>query len=121
MATAEAAAIRKDIGNLLLYTPVVHPQEFDVAIAYLVRRLDEGASDENFMSAVFDLNSDEALFDRERQRFLNSLHIMPTEVPAPHRVQDRTQDRKSTRLNSSHVAISYAVFCLKKTKTDNRR
>src|SRR5437870_10435964 len=26
-------------------------------------------------------------------------------------------DRKSTRLNSSHVAISYAVFCLKKKKT----
>src|SRR5690625_5890157 len=29
------------------------------------------------------------------------------------------QDRKSTRLNSSHVAISYAVFCLKKKKTEN--
>src|SRR5690625_428948 len=28
-----------------------------------------------------------------------------------------TQDRKSTRLNSSHVATSYAVFCLKKKKT----
>src|SRR5690625_4898773 len=27
-----------------------------------------------------------------------------------------TADRKSTRLNSSHVAISYAVFCLKKKK-----
>src|SRR5207253_6208505 len=27
---------------------------------------------------------------------------------------DKTRDRKSTRLNSSHVAISYAVFCLKK-------
>src|SRR5439155_6535501 len=27
------------------------------------------------------------------------------------------RDRKSTRLNSSHVAISYAVFCLKKKKT----
>src|SRR5690625_5593318 len=27
------------------------------------------------------------------------------------------KDRKSTRLNSSHVAISYAVFCLKKKKT----
>src|SRR5690554_7507827 len=27
------------------------------------------------------------------------------------------KDRKSTRLNSSHVRISYAVFCLKKTKT----
>src|SRR3989442_3112088 len=28
----------------------------------------------------------------------------------------RRQDRKSTRLNSSHVRISYAVFCLKKKK-----
>src|SRR5437870_9130811 len=30
--------------------------------------------------------------------------------------QRRDVDRKSTRLNSSHVAISYAVFCLKKKK-----
>src|SRR3712207_8671106 len=29
-------------------------------------------------------------------------------------------DRKSTRLNSSHANISYAVFCLKKKKTDRR-
>src|SRR5256886_13666778 len=31
------------------------------------------------------------------------------------------RDRKSTRLNSSHSQISYAVFCLKKKKTDNVR
>src|SRR5699024_10448379 len=30
------------------------------------------------------------------------------------RVQGSLKDRKSTRLNSSHVSISYAVFCLKK-------
>src|SRR3712207_8663879 len=30
---------------------------------------------------------------------------------------DRPSDRKSTRLNSSHANISYAVFCLKKKKT----
>src|SRR5690625_7305047 len=29
-------------------------------------------------------------------------------------IDNRSRDRKSTRLNSSHVAISYAVFCLKK-------
>src|SRR5437773_6556659 len=29
---------------------------------------------------------------------------------------DRAGDRKSTRLNSSHITISYAVFCLKKKK-----
>src|SRR5437867_5914597 len=32
---------------------------------------------------------------------------------------DRSQDRKSTRLNSSHRTISYAVFCLKKKKKTN--
>src|SRR5207244_9933607 len=36
-------------------------------------------------------------------------------VKAP--LQDDVEDRKSTRLNSSHQIISYAVFCLKKKKT----
>src|SRR3712207_8384590 len=34
-------------------------------------------------------------------------------------VAARDEDRKSTRLNSSHANISYAVFCLKKKKTEN--
>src|SRR2546426_4928071 len=33
-----------------------------------------------------------------------------------HRDHPRRRDRKSTRLNSSHLVISYAVFCLKKKK-----
>ncbi|UFU02910.1 bifunctional proline dehydrogenase/L-glutamate gamma-semialdehyde dehydrogenase [Ruania suaedae] len=90
MATAQAAAVRADVGQLLLYTPVVHPREFDVAIAYLVRRLEEGASPENFMSAVFDLDTPD-LFEREKQRFLDSIATIPTEVPQPHRNQDRSQ------------------------------
>src|SRR5256885_11888310 len=54
----------------------------------------------------------------------------PSDVPATVRAQEpeariattanksrgREQDRKSTRLNSSHLVISYAVFCLKKKK-----
>src|SRR5436853_3066263 len=32
----------------------------------------------------------------------------------------RERDRKSTRLNSSHLGISYAVFCLKKKKTKRK-
>src|SRR2546422_7094662 len=35
------------------------------------------------------------------------------------RGRDRRPDRKSTRLNSSHGYISYAVFCLKKKKNEN--
>src|SRR5207253_6437584 len=40
-------------------------------------------------------------------KYYSRIHGLPPTVP----------DRKSTRLNSSHVAISYAVFCLKKKKT----
>src|SRR3712207_7112144 len=36
--------------------------------------------------------------------------------PEPARRMPRNRDRKSTRLNSSHANISYAVFCLKKKK-----
>src|SRR5437773_11808133 len=38
-----------------------------------------------------------------------------------HRKARRIRDRKSTRLNSSHITISYAVFCLKKKKITKRQ
>src|SRR3989442_8201650 len=54
-------------------------------------------------------------------------HIAGT-LPRPHQLgtiaepiaDHLVQDRKSTRLNSSHVRISYAVFCLKKKKKQDR-
>ncbi|HEY9498125.1 MAG TPA: bifunctional proline dehydrogenase/L-glutamate gamma-semialdehyde dehydrogenase, partial [Terrimesophilobacter sp.] len=89
MAEGQADAVRQDVGGLLLYTPVVLPQEFDVAIGYLIRRLEENASQENFMSAVFELVDNEELFNRERDRFLASLADVDTAVPAPNRQQSR--------------------------------
>lgn len=90
MAQGQAEAVREDVGSLLLYTPVVHPAEFDVAIAYLIRRLEEGASQDNFMSAVFELSENESLFEREKQRFLASLARLDEEVPPPNRRQNRS-------------------------------
>lgn len=90
MAQGQAEAVKKDVGSLLLYTPVVHPAEFDVAIAYLIRRLEEGASQDNFMSAVFELSENEALFEREKQRFLASLAELDDQVPPANRRQDRS-------------------------------
>ncbi len=89
MAQAQAEVVRRTTGGLLLYTPVVHPKEFDVAIAYLIRRLEEGASSDNFMSAVFELDNPE-FFAREEARFRASLADLDATVPAPNRVQDRT-------------------------------
>src|SRR5437660_1917061 len=40
--------------------------------------------------------------------------VQPDDLTAASAAHPGSADRKSTRLNSSHVAISYAVFCLKK-------
>src|SRR2546422_11256947 len=49
-----------------------------------------------------------------------SSHVLrrPASNARPRRSGLRLQDRKSTRLNSSHGYISYAVFCLKKKKQE---
>src|SRR5471030_3367283 len=41
-------------------------------------------------------------------------------IRTPFWMSQQDVDRKSTRLNSSHLGISYAVFCLKKKKTPKR-
>ena len=92
MAQAQVHAVAREVGPVLLYVPVVRPDEFDVAISYLVRRLEENASSENFLSAALDLGADPALFERERDRFLDSLDrsTEPGLATGPRRTQDRT-------------------------------
>lgn len=92
MAPDQADAVRETVGNLILYTPVVHPREFDAAVGYLVRRLDENASPENFMSAVFDLHASEEIFHREEARFRASLAALTAKAPPLHRVQNRNTE-----------------------------
>ncbi|CAH0223286.1 proline dehydrogenase family protein [Microbacterium sp. Bi121] len=73
MAQGQVQAVSREVGHVLLYVPVVKPEEFDVAISYLVRRLEENAEQDNFLSAAFHLHDDESLFARERDRFLGAL------------------------------------------------
>src|SRR5688572_31491604 len=57
----------------------------------------------------------EAVMPGERLQH-REVEVVPA-VPAPDRRNHFYLDRKSTRLNSSHSQISYAVFCLKKKKS----
>src|SRR5690242_21465191 len=43
------------------------------------------------------------------------------QTPSPYLHSPERRDRKSTRLNSSHMSISYAVFCLKKKKKNKKK
>src|SRR5690349_24240290 len=53
---------------------------------------------------------------RSMAAFVEHLERIVREPASATELADAKQDRKSTRLNSSHVEISYAVFCLKKKK-----
>ncbi|MDR7384039.1 proline dehydrogenase family protein [Promicromonospora iranensis] len=92
MAPTEAAAVRdevaKDHGRVVLYTPVVRDEDFDVAISYLVRRLEENATEQNFLHAAFapatpDSHSG-APMDRQEAAFRASVthgvHYSPDDV-----------------------------------------
>src|SRR5690625_5990062 len=58
-----------------------------------------------------------AVFTRNR---VVAAPVKVTEAALKDGNPNELKDRKSTRLNSSHVAISYAVFCLKKKKDNSQ-
>jgi RHH-type transcriptional regulator, proline utilization regulon repressor / proline dehydrogenase / delta 1-pyrroline-5-carboxylate dehydrogenase len=68
MAPAVARAVLAATGRVVLYTPVVAPSDFDHALAYLFRRLEENAGGDNFLGSYAHLG-DDAVFARERARF----------------------------------------------------
>src|SRR3712207_8323627 len=57
---------------------------------------------------------------RDPRRLANCHRLEQVLVPIIDQIRGEQPDRKSTRLNSSHANISYAVFCLKK-KNQNRK
>ncbi|TDP78219.1 L-proline dehydrogenase [Brachybacterium sp. AG952] len=105
MAPGQQAVVREATGTMRLYVPIVHPRHFDVAVSYLVRRLEENASSENFLSAAFDLDSSEELFAREQDRFTRALDLARSEdAPDTHRVQDRAAET-GARLELGSLAL----------------
>jgi RHH-type proline utilization regulon transcriptional repressor/proline dehydrogenase/delta 1-pyrroline-5-carboxylate dehydrogenase len=82
MANAEALAIVKKTGSVLLYTPVTKHDDFPAAVAYLVRRLDENTSIENYLRASFDMQIGNERFVEQKERFLLSIstrHALSTQ------------------------------------------
>lgn len=69
MATNVVRAVAADVGRVRLYTPVVAPAEFDVALAYLVRRLEEVANPHNFLSRLGTLGTNADHWRREEGVF----------------------------------------------------
>ena len=90
MAPAQAEAVRRRAGRLLLYAPVVAHDDFEAAIAYLVRRLDENAAPENFLHDLFALDVGSPEWERQRARFEAAVAGRHALDDRPRRDQDRS-------------------------------
>ncbi|MDO5727238.1 MAG: bifunctional proline dehydrogenase/L-glutamate gamma-semialdehyde dehydrogenase, partial [Bowdeniella nasicola] len=91
MSPSQARAVRDRVGTVLLYTPVVAPEDFDVAVSYLVRRLEENAQSQNFLRALFADEHDEsgAGLEDQEDRFRRAISNMTTVAASPRRTTER--------------------------------
>lgn len=101
-----ADSIRKVVGKLaggiLLYCPVASKEDFQNAVAYLIRRLDENTGSENFLRHSWGLKAGTAAFKEQAERFRNSV-LEKDHVSA---ISRKKQDRASEKVSS--VPLSFA-------------
>ncbi|QNE90232.1 bifunctional proline dehydrogenase/L-glutamate gamma-semialdehyde dehydrogenase [Corynebacterium incognita] len=101
MSPAQQQAVHDVFGRQILYTPVVHMDDFDVAVSYLVRRLEENSASQNFLYALFapDEPGEDQLTpiqDQER-RFREAVENRWDTFSGAKRTQDRNAEVGSGR------------------------
>ncbi|AKK09831.1 bifunctional proline dehydrogenase/L-glutamate gamma-semialdehyde dehydrogenase [Corynebacterium testudinoris] len=87
MSPEQSRLVREAIGRMILYTPVVHAEDFDVAVSYLVRRLEENAEEQNFLHSLFAPGT--TPMDRQEEAFKRAVEDRWEVSDRPRRSQDR--------------------------------
>lgn len=76
-------------GDMLLYCPAATDEEFQNAVAYLVRRLDENTSQENFLRHAFEMKPDSKEWHKQASLFSSACFSANSLSLSPRRVQNR--------------------------------
>ncbi len=98
MANHQAAAVQDAANGLLLYAPIVSKDDFHSAIAYLVRRLDENTSEENFLHDLFGLSVGSANWEKQKNWFLDAVRRAEAVKVGPNRGQNRATEQREPPL-----------------------
>lgn len=92
MANHQARAVRDAVNGMLLYAPVVRKEDFHSAIAYLVRRLDENTSEENFLHDLFGMEVGGQAWGTQKEMFLAACRRRNDISALPNRNQNRAEE-----------------------------
>lgn len=93
-------AVQKITGEILLYCPVAKKEDFQHAIAYLIRRLDENTGEENFLRHLFGLKPGTDPWEEQASFFSESCDLIETLSDHPRQAQDRSKPLKKLELFS---------------------
>ena len=98
MAVAEAEALARVAGGVLLYAPVVRRDDFESAVAYLVRRFDENTAPENFLAHLAELEPGSPTWEDQRLRFRRAVadRHQPGGAPRRHATLGRSLASRPT-------------------------
>ncbi len=86
MAPTLAKVVARRAGGVLLYAPVVGRDDFESAVAYLVRRFDENTAPENFLAHLSSLTPSSPAWEEQRRRFEGSVSARLLAPGPPRRV-----------------------------------
>ncbi|MCH9614484.1 MAG: 1-pyrroline-5-carboxylate dehydrogenase [Chlamydiia bacterium] len=87
-------------GSMLLYCAVATKEDFQSAIAYLIRRLDENTGKDNFLAHSFGLKFGSKEWEAQEALFKEACNLMETVRREPRREQNRTQPPKHLPSNA---------------------
>lgn len=113
--------IRRVVQNLtkdiLLYCPVATKEDFQSAIAYLIRRLDENTGPDNFLRHTFGLKPGTSEWEEQVLLFSRSCHEMNSVYMKPRRTQNRLQAPKHLKLSAPFENEADTDFSLPDNRT----
>ncbi len=108
--------VQKIIGNVLLYCPVAKKEDFQSAVAYLIRRLDENTAAENFLRHSFSINPGSKEWEDQKKRFENACDCMHKISETPRRIQNRLKEPAGAFLDQPFANESDTDFSLSQNR-----
>lgn len=88
-----ARVVCEEAEGLLLYAPVVKKEDFHAAIAYLIRRLDENTSEENYLHDTFGMSYGSREWEIQKRRFARACDEKDAVKEGPSRKQNRMVEK----------------------------
>lgn len=92
MAAPQARAVLAEAGKVLFYCPAVQDHDFEAAIAYLIRRLDENTTDGNFLRDLFEIAPGNKAWEKQKNLFLAACAEKDSRSVGPRRQQNRAHE-----------------------------